>query len=181
MRTTSIVLSSAGTLLLAIAVISGCSNMSDSRRPASPENANLFDEMKKLQGRWESPDADKDGKPDAAVVYRVTSAGSAVEETIFPGMPHEMVTLYNKDHGRLVLTHYCALGNQPRLEAAPESTATKLVFRFVDGMNLDAQKDQYMGALTMTIDGDRLKQEWTSFKEGKAEAPHVFEYARVKD
>ena len=180
MPTDRIVLRSAGTLLLAMAAISGCSNVSDSRGPATPDAANLFDGLQKLQGRWESPDADNDGKPDAAVVYRVTSNGSAIEETLLPGTPHEMVTLYNMDHGRLVLTHYCALGNQPRLEAAPESTAGKIVFRFVDGMNLDARKDQYMGALTMTIDGDRLKQEWTSFKDGKAEAPHVFEYARVK-
>jgi hypothetical protein len=180
MRTTLINFRSRVPFFLTIALVSGCSQLSDSRRVATPGDAALFDELKTLQGRWESPAADKDGKPEA-VVYRVTSAGSAVEETLFPGTAHEMVTLYNLDHGRLTATHYCALGNQPRMQAAPGSTMNKMVFHFVDGMNLDPQKDKYMGALTLTIpDGEHLKQEWISFEAGTAEAPHIFEYTRVK-
>jgi hypothetical protein len=42
------------------------------------------------------------------VEYRVTGAGSAVVETLFPGTPHEMVTVYHARKGVLCMTHYCA-------------------------------------------------------------------------
>lgn len=109
-----------GLALLALAAIAGCAYF-EGRGDRGAGTAALFEEVKKLEGRWQTPDADKDGKPDGVVVYRVTSGGSAVEETMFPGMPQEMVTVYNQDGGRLAMTHYCMLKNQPRLEAAPSA------------------------------------------------------------
>jgi hypothetical protein len=174
----------AATISLALFLLFGvpaCSQWGQRPEGEARSSPALFEELKKLSGRWETGDADKDGKPDGVVVYRVTSGGSAVEETIFPGSPHEMVTLYNQDNGKLEATHYCMLGNEPRLEAVPESTPRKLVFRFKEGMNMDPGKDEYMGQLIMTIpDADHLKQEWSSFKAGKMEKSMVFEYQRVK-
>jgi len=46
------------------------------------------------------------------VTYRVASAGSVVQETLFPGTPHEMISMYHLVDGELVLTHYCAMANQ---------------------------------------------------------------------
>src|SRR5262245_31867917 len=69
-----------------------------------------FAELKKLAGDWVQ--ADKDGKPTGQVVWtiRVVSNGSAIQETIFPGNPKEMITMYHMDGPELVLTHHCALG-----------------------------------------------------------------------
>ena len=74
-----------------------------------------FEALKKLAGDW--VEVGKDGKLTDKVVstLRVTSGGTAVQETIFPGSDHEMVTMYHLDGADLVLTHYCMLGNQPRM------------------------------------------------------------------
>ncbi|MCK7511304.1 MAG: hypothetical protein MZV70_49445 [Desulfobacterales bacterium] len=64
---------------------------------------------------------DKDNGPAVSVTYRITANGSVVLETLFPGTDHEMLTLYHLDNDRLGLTHYCAMGNQPRMELDPSS------------------------------------------------------------
>src|SRR5438045_3295890 len=80
-----------------------------------------LEKMKKLAGSW--VEADKDGKPTEKVVsvFKVIGGGSTVHETIFPGTPMEMVSVYHLDKGELVMTHYCVLGNQPRMKADPKS------------------------------------------------------------
>src|SRR6516165_1621351 len=84
---------------------------------AKPANAQRLEALKGLAGDW--VEVGKDGKPTDRVVssIRVTSAGSAVLETLFPGTDHEMVTLYHLDGAELILTHYCMMGNQPRMRA----------------------------------------------------------------
>jgi hypothetical protein len=120
-----------------------------------------LERIKKLAGTWVQ--ADDQGKPTANVVsvFRVTSAGSAVEETIFPGTGHEMVTVYHVDGPAVVLTHYCALGNQPHLKLDPASLQNKLDFKFVGGSNLDPAKDMHMheGSITI-VDDDHIVSSW---------------------
>src|SRR5207253_5835455 len=112
------------------------------QRPPAPTNAGL-EKMKKLAGTWVA--ADKDGKPTDQVVsiIKVTAGGSAVHETLFPGQPQEMVSIYHKDGKDLVMTHYCALGNQPRMKADPNAPANSLAFKFAGGTNLDPAKDMH--------------------------------------
>src|ERR1700676_3531295 len=121
--------------------------------PAASTNANM-EKMKKLAGTWVA--ADKDGKPTDQVVsiIKLTAGGSAVHETLFPGQPHEMVSIYTVDGPDLVMTHYCVLGNQPRMKADPESPANQIVFQFAGGSNLDPKKDKHMHAATLTIVDD---------------------------
>ena len=111
--------------------------------PPPPTNAGL-EKMKKLVGTWLV--ADKDGKPtdQVASIIKVTAGGSAVHETIVPGQPHEMVSLYTVDGPDLVMTHYCVLGNQPRMKADPNSSSDQIVFKFAGGSNLDPKKDKHM-------------------------------------
>jgi hypothetical protein len=78
--------------------------------------------MDKLANTWLA--ADEDGEPTDQVVsiIKTSGRGSVVHATLFPGQPQEMDSVYNVDGPHLVMTHYCALGNQPRLKA--ERTAT---------------------------------------------------------
>src|SRR5262249_28709103 len=69
----------------------------------------------------------------------------------FPGQPHEMISMYTVDGPDLVMTHYCMLGNQPRLKADSSSAANQLKFEFAGGANLDPKKDKHMHAATLTI------------------------------
>jgi len=113
-----------------------------------------FEKMKKLAGTWVA--ADKDGKPTDQVVsvIKVTAGGSTVHETLFPGQPHEMVSVYHLDKGELVMTHYCALGNQPKMKADPESPKNQIHFLFVGGTNFDPAKDKHMHEGTLTFHDD---------------------------
>lgn len=136
--------------------------------------------MRKLEGRWESADANNDGKADQTVTYKATAGGTVIVETLFPGEPHEMVTTYHKDGDRLVATHYCMMGNQPRLRSTDESGAGKFVFAFDGGANVNATEGDYMGALTFEIlSDDQVKSTWTHFVKGKAGDQVSFELKRV--
>jgi hypothetical protein len=136
---------------------------------ATPVNVKRFEALKQLAGEW--VEVGKEGKPGDKVVssIRVTSAGTAVQETLFPGSDHEMVTMYHLDGDDLVLTHYCSLGNQPRLRAEPGKDVDRIVFKFVGAGNLKSSDDHHINGATFTLDGkDHFKAEWVSCKEGKA-------------
>jgi hypothetical protein len=124
-----------------------------------------FAMLKGLAGEWQGKAMDKDNGPSIAVTYRVTANNSVVLETLFPGTEHEMLTLYHLDNGKLVLTHYCAMGNQPRMELDPASSADHLIFNFAGGSNLDPAKDMHMhSGRVCLVAPDRLENEWDTFR-----------------
>jgi hypothetical protein len=134
--------------------------------PSTPTNPAL-EKMKKLAGTWVT--ADKDGKPtdQVASVIKLTAGGSAVHETLFPGQPQEMVSVYTLDGPDLVMTHYCVLGNQPRMKADPKSPANQINFQFAGGTNLDPKKDKHMHAATLTIvDDDHIEVQGVGWEGG---------------
>jgi hypothetical protein len=136
---------------------------------ASGASAQRFEALKSLAGDW--VEIGKDGQPTDKVVssIRVTSGGNTVQETMFPGSDHEMVTMYHLDGADLVLTHYCMLGNQPRMRAEQGGDTNKIVFKFTGATNLKSNDDQHMHQATLTIAGpDHFKSEWVSCKDGKA-------------
>jgi hypothetical protein len=75
-----------------------------------------FDQLKSLSGSWE-------GKASnghvVQVTFRETSGGTAVmSETLGHG-PENMISMFHlKGPNRLLVTHYCGAGNQPRLQAS---------------------------------------------------------------
>ena len=105
---------------------------------------------------------------------------------MFPGDPHEMTNLYHMDGTHLVITHYCAAGNQPRMVAtSARQTDAGTVFHFdIDSVsNLRESHNEYMGNMTLTIlkDGG-LRQEWRSYqRDGKLSDPTTFELSRKRN
>jgi hypothetical protein len=151
---------------------------------AGPADAKL-ERFKQLAGDWVgkhsgSGSGDLDGK-EVKVNYKVTGNGSAVVETIMPGTDHEMVTVIHKDGDELVLTHYCALGNQPRMKADAKGDGDKIAFKFTGATNLKSEKDPHMHSATFTfVDKDTLKAEWSLYEEGKETRVVAFELKRKK-
>lgn len=143
------------TLQLTISPVSYGDDKPEAKLPAPPTNAGL-EKMKKLAGTWLL--ADKDGKltDQVASIIKVTAGGSAVHETLFPGQPHEMVSVYTVDGPDLIMTHYCVLGNQPRMKADPKSPPNQIIFHFAGGTNLNPKTDKHMHEATLTIVGDDL-------------------------
>jgi hypothetical protein len=121
------------------------------------------------------------GRPLKGFVYRVTSGGSAVVETVFAGSDHEMVTVYHLDGDDLVLTHYCMLGNQPRMKAERGSDPKKSVFKFAGGTNIKPDSDLHMHeAVFEFIDDDHFTSSWTLYRDGKPATVAKIDLRRVK-
>jgi hypothetical protein len=79
-----------------------------------------------------------------------------------------MITVYHLDGDRLVLTHYCAAGNQPKLALTRKSTADTLDFDFVSATNMKSRKDMHMHSLRIRFEGaNALVTEWDGFKDGR--------------
>jgi len=139
-----------------------------------------LERLKKLAGDWSGRAGDGKEQFDAKVTYRVTAQGSTVVETFFAGTPHEMVTMYHLDGDALVLTHYCAAGNQPRMRARPGADPSRIVFDFRDGTNLDASRDMHMHAAALEIlADDHIRSEWTSYQGGKPAGSANFDLRRA--
>lgn len=146
---------------------------------SSPE----LERMKSLAGRWTSTTS-MFGKKDEQVFteYAITAGGSAVVETIFPGTPHEMMSVYfDDDQGRLAMTHYCMMRNRPHFTLAESNKDTiKLDVTKVEG--LKSKVDPSMGAITLHFED---KDHFTSTCEGggKSEGekkPVAMRFTRVK-
>jgi hypothetical protein len=137
-----------------------------------------FQRMKELVGVWEgTSNMPKEGEK-VRIEYRLSSGGSSVVETFFPGTAHEMISVYYDNKSQLTMTHYCALRNQPRMNLQA-ADAKNLHFMFVDGTNIDPMKDSYMHSLTISfIDKDHIIHKWTLFADGKEKGTSVFELSR---
>jgi hypothetical protein len=141
-----------------------------------------FERIKLLEGHWEdtttemTPDS---SKPMAiATDYKVTSGGSAVVETLFPGTPHEMVNVYTDEGGKLAMTHYCMMRNQPHMKLT-KSSANSLSFEVPAGDPSVAPGADAMRVLTLdTPNPNVLKQTWVSYAADKAKPAPTFTFNR---
>ena len=127
-----------------------------------------FEQMKSLVGQWKGHATTPDGS-EAAVSYELTGNGSALVEKLFPGTSHEMLSVYFMDGKDLVLTHYCAMANQPRMKLVKTSTdPTALSFDFVGGTNIDPAKDTHIHSGQVRILAkDRIEADWAVHAQGK--------------
>jgi hypothetical protein len=136
-----------------------------------PATSPGLESLKKLAGEWTG--TGPDGNP-ANIKFRVSAGGSIVHETMFPGTDHEMITIYHMDGKDLVLTHYCMMGNQPRLKADDPNDAKKLSFKSVGGTNMKMD-DMHMGRAVITfVDGDHYEANWCACVNGKPDESHCF-------
>ena len=130
--------------------------------------ATSLDRFKALAGEWvAAEDGEMAKKGDLVARYAVTAAGTAVVETVFPGSPHEMVTVYHADGPDLVLTHYCMEGNQPRMRAkSAEGRPLRLRLRRRHQHRSQARPPHALG-LAGDLGADEIRSEWTELAEGK--------------
>ena len=62
--------------------------------------------------------------------------------------PENMITMFHMDGDRLLMTHYCGAGNQPRMKVIA-SDAKSVSFEFFDGTNI-GPGDGHMQHVTFT-------------------------------
>ena len=119
---------------------------------ATASGRELFSRLGKLTGSWSGTTSS--GKTHH-VSYRTTAAGSVLVETWTLGAGRESMTLYALDGERLLATHYCPQGNQPRLAYTGTDAQGRAQFRFVDGTNLHVPGGSHQQAFWIRLDGER--------------------------
>ena len=135
-----------------------------------------FEQIKALAGEWEGR---VQGNP-VQTSFRVVSAGSAVMNLLKAGNEAEMVTMFHLDGSALMVTHYCSVGNQPRMVATSASNPKTIFFAFKDVTNLASPTAGHMRGLVLTmVDADHHVQEWTYRQDGKDQSER-FEFTRKK-
>jgi len=139
---------------------------------AQTDAQKAFTSLKTLPGNWEG----NTSMGQLKVTFKTTAGGSAVMSEI---LGHEdMITMFNLDGDRLVMTHYCAVGNQPRMQASLSPDGKIITFNFVDAMNLASADAPHMQKLVLTlVDDNHHTEEWTFADHGK-EHKEVFDLHR---
>ena len=116
-----------------------------------------FEQLKSLAGSW---DGTVDGQP-MHVTLRVTSMGNALMHEMKGAGPDDPITMFNLDGDRLMLTHYCDAGNQPRMAAKISPDGKTIVFDFLEATNLQSSQMGHMQRVTFTfIDANHHTEKW---------------------
>jgi hypothetical protein len=157
------------TVVVAVLLAIGSSGaLAGPKEKSAAASAVRFEALRKLAGEWVLVGAD--GKPSEQIAssIRVTASGSVVEETMFPGTDHEMVTMYHLDGADLVLTHYCGYGNQPKMRAEPGKEIGRIVFKYYGGTNMKSEAAAHMHqAVLALLDDNHYHAKWTACQNGK--------------
>lgn len=127
-----------------------------------------FDAMKSLSGEWQGKDSM--GGP-VQVSYKTTAGGSAIVAEIQSHMKNkseDMISMIHMDGDRLLLTHYCSAGNQPRMQASISPDGKTITFDFVDATNLATPETGHMRRVIFTFtDATHHSEEWHFQLPGK--------------
>jgi len=162
-------------ILLSFAVVAVPALVADHAAAPPPK---ALAPLTRLVGTWEG-NVQMGGKTvPVTITYAATAGGSAIVEHLFPGTPHEMLSVYTADGDGVAMTHYCALGNHPKM-TLKKSDAHSLSFEAAGAEGLRSASELHMHAMTVSwTDNDHLRETWTSFADGRAKEEKVFELAR---
>jgi hypothetical protein len=135
---------------------------------------NAFEKMKTLVGTWQATVPTGIQRAE----FQLIANGSVIMSRLSGGMPHDMHTMLHMDGSEFMLTHYCAMRNQPRMVLDASRDSNKLVFKFKDGRNIKPG-DVYMNRVAFIIDGpNHHSEEWTHVAKNGEEKTTRIEFRR---
>jgi hypothetical protein len=148
------------------------------RAESQAKTATSIEKLKTLVGDWSA--TSPAGEPFTNKI-RLVSNGTTIEETFQAPEHDQMVTMYTPDGNRVSLTHYCSMGNQPRMET-PVMTPDGAIFEFTftGATNLPDAKEPHMHHMVLRVaDSDHFSETWTMQVNGKDQA-ETFQFTRKK-
>jgi len=147
----------------------------------SATHSKNFEKMKELVGVWEGTMDMGKGMVAIKATYELTSAGNAILERLFVGLPHEMITVYYDYNGKLVMTHYCSLGNQPHMELVNHGENNLLFVLSEKNPGLSSVKETHMHSLNISFDNkDHITHTWSLYENGEKKSDSVIKLTRIK-
>jgi hypothetical protein len=161
-------------LLLACAAV----NVTNAIEPDGIDSNAAFARLKTLVGEWRA----ETGTGKAHVAYELIAGGNTLlERETIEKMP-PMLTVYHLDGDRLLLTHYCMLDNQPRMQArAFNRESGELRFEFLDVTNLKEADAGHMHNATLRfVDENHFVSEWDFYENGRRKSTETFKYTRIR-
>lgn len=138
-----------------------------------------FDKLKSLEGTWAGKTSD--GR-DVQVDFRVVSGDSAVMSEIHGSGEANMITMFHLDGERLLMTHYCGAGNQPRMVGTLSPDGKTISFSFLDATNVLPTQPGHMQQLILTVvDSNHQTEQWDFLgQDGKLHHHETFDLQRTK-
>jgi hypothetical protein len=131
---------------------------------AQSDAQKALEKLKSLVGTWQGKTAK--GQP-VEDTFSLTAGGTAVMGDDRMGS-EEMLSLFYVDGNRLLMTHFCPSGNQPRMQATISPDLKTISFDFLDATNLPSPQAGHMHhAIYIFSDSDHYSQEWTWMQDGK--------------
>jgi hypothetical protein len=134
--------------------------------------------LKTLVGEWEA-NTEMTGKVHLS--YELIAGGTSLVERESSDKMPVMITVYYLDGDRLLLTHYCGAGNQPRMQARAFNPETGEVdFDFLDATNLQPGGGHMHNARIRVPGNDHFSDEWDFYENGQRKVTDAAQYTRVK-
>ncbi len=139
-----------------------------------------FEQLKSLSGSWQGKNSE--GKA-LTVNFQSTGGGSALmSEIMGGGHKDSMISMFHLDGpNRLMLTHYCTAGNQPRFQATLSPDGKSFTFDYVDATSLASPDAGHMQRVVFTmLDENHHTEEWTFAAAGGKEMKELFDLHRAE-
>jgi hypothetical protein len=133
---------------------------------AQTDAQKAFATIKSMPGMWEGK---MPNGQTVRVEFKVVSGGSAVMSEILGEGPEDMISMFHLDGpNRLLITHYCGAGNQPRMQAVLSPDGKVITFTYVDATNLATPDAGHMQRMVLTlVDENHHTEEWSFLDHGK--------------
>jgi len=138
--------------------------------------AQTFERLKSLVGEWRG--TTETGR-ELGVTYRLSANDTVLVETWRLGPTRESLTLYHLDGARLLATHYCPIGNQPRLVLSAQPGADRYDFTFESATNLPDAAAAHQVRFTLELDGPDAMTRSETYAEAGEEGAEAVRYTRV--
>jgi len=142
---------------------------------AESDGQKSFQMLSGLEGKWVGKGSQGQ---TVEVSFRMTAGGSALMSEIHGHGPENMITMFHMDGDRLLMTHYCGVGNQPRMKVVAAG-AKSVSFEFFDGTNIGPGAGHMQHVTFTQPDANHHVEEWVFLDHGK-EMKEVFTLERAK-
>ena len=164
-------------LVIATVMLAGIAAQAAGPKSEDAPGPAAYARLKTLVGEWQADT--QMGK--AHLSYELIAGGTSLVERESGDKMPAMETVYYLDGDRLLLTHYCMAGNQPRMQARAFNPETgEVAFEFLDATNLAPGAGHMHNATFHLADRDHFSSEWEFYENGQRKMAESAQYTRVK-